>query len=173
MGICQPPAVATCTFADTGIDDEVEYTYRVGAVAGAEFPVWNWSDPVPGRTRTGQPAAAVSVRVDAGSVTGELRRVWHMVGSERLTQLAFGDDGHGHDIGAEFAIALGLAHDDLGVTYVRAHAILHDDNAVVVRADDGTLQFDFTAVDAAVRPHPRPEHSPDRRAVVHAGGIGA
>ena len=142
------PAVAACTFADTGIDDEVEYTYRVGAVAGAEFPVWNWSDPVPGRTRH-RPSGGgtVSVRVDVASVTGELSRVWHMVGSERLTQLAFGDDGHGHDIGAEFAIALGLAHDDLGVTYVRAHAILHDDNAVVVRADDGTLQFDFTAVD--------------------------
>ena len=29
-----------------------------------------------------------------------------MVGSERLTQLRFGDDGNGHDIGVEFAAAL-------------------------------------------------------------------
>ena len=39
------------------------------------------------------------------------------------------------------------AHDDLGVTQVRAHAILHDDNHVVTRADDGSLVFDFSEVD--------------------------
>jgi xylan 1,4-beta-xylosidase len=71
-----------------------------------------------------------------------------MVGSERLTQLRFGDDGNGNDIGREFADALRIAREDLGVRYVRAHAILHDDNHVVTRADDGSLCFDFTAVDA-------------------------
>src|SRR4051812_37616137 len=71
-----------------------------------------------------------------------------MVGSERLTQLRFGDDGHGHDIGAEFAESLRLAHEDLGVTHLRAHAILHDDNRVVTRAADGSLSFDFGEVDA-------------------------
>jgi xylan 1,4-beta-xylosidase len=140
------PAVAANAFADTGVADGIEYTYRVGAVVGAEFPVWNWSAAVTGQTCTGD-AAPVSVCVDAASVTGALQRVWQMVGSERLTQLRFGDDGHGHDIGAEFTEALRLAHDDLGVRYVRAHAILHDDNAVVTRADDGTLSFDFTKID--------------------------
>jgi xylan 1,4-beta-xylosidase len=143
------PAVSTSLFADTDVDDGTDYSYRVAAVAGAEYPAWNWSAPVVGRTlvATG-PAPTVHVEVDATAVVGQLDRVWHMVGSERLTQLQFGDDGHGHQIGAEFAESLRLAHDDLGVTYVRAHAILHDDNHVVTRADDGTLKFDFTVIDA-------------------------
>ncbi len=53
-------------------------------------------------------------------MVGRLDRVWRMVGSERLTQLRFGDDGNGNDIGAEFAEALRRAHDDLGVAGPRA-----------------------------------------------------
>ncbi len=140
------PAVPGTAFADTGIEDGVEYLYRVGAVAGAEYPVWEWSAQVAGATLTQDPDP-VTVAVDAREVVGSLDRVWRMIGSERLTQLRFGDDGHGHDIGSEFAKALRRAHDDLGVTRVRAHAILHDDNAVVTRAEDGTLAFDFTEVD--------------------------
>jgi xylan 1,4-beta-xylosidase len=141
------PAVPAASFADTGIDDGVDYRYRVGAVAGAEYPVWAWSEPVTGRTSDAAPGA-VQVTVDAATVVGRLDRVWRMVGSERLTQFRFGDDGHGHQIGAEFADALQRAHDDLGVSHVRAHAILHDDNHVVTRAADGRLSFDFTEVDA-------------------------
>lgn len=136
-------AVAGTVFADTGLADGVEYRYRIGAVAGAEHPAWAWSDPVAASTLPA-PAAAVTVDVDAASVTGTLDRVWRMVGAERLTQLEFGDDGHGNDIGAEFAEALRLAHHDLGVTHVRAHAVLHDDNEVV--RDD--LGYDFRRVDA-------------------------
>ena len=70
-----------------------------------------------------------------------------MVGSERLTQLRFGADASGHDVGAEFEQALRIAHDDLGVDRLRAHAILHDDNQVVSRGEDGTLAVDFAGVD--------------------------
>ncbi|MEO8265960.1 MAG: xylan 1,4-beta-xylosidase [Ilumatobacteraceae bacterium] len=140
------PAVAGCAFADTGLVDHIEYRYRVGAVAGAEFPAWNWSDTMIATTRVDDPGP-VSIRVDTALVSGSLHRVWHMVGSERLKQFSFGDDGHGYEIGAEFEEALRLAHDDLGVTYVRAHAILHDDNGVATRDGDGSLHFDFTQVD--------------------------
>ncbi len=140
------PAVPSSPFADTGIDDDAEYRYRVAAVIGAEYPAWNWTDWAAATTRTGAPDP-VQVHVAATEVTGQLNRVWHMVGSERLTQLTFGDDGHGHDIGAEFAESLRIARDDLGVSVVRAHAILHDDNAVVTRTADGELRFDFTTVD--------------------------
>ncbi|HEX4701181.1 MAG TPA: hypothetical protein VH352_03555, partial [Pseudonocardiaceae bacterium] len=135
-------AVVAPPFADTGLADGVEYRYRVGAVAGADQPAWTWSDPVSVRTRPGQ-AEDVAVRVDAGVVTGRLNRLWHMIGSERLTQLTFGDDGNGNDIGAEFAEALRRAHDDLGVTHVRAHAILHDDNGVVTESG-----YSFERIDA-------------------------
>lgn len=140
------PAVAGTTFADTGLQDGAGYLYRVGAVAGAEYPAWEWSEEVSARILTGTPKA-VEVAVDASTSVGELDRVWRMVGSERMTQLRFGDDGNGNDIGTEFAAALRQAHEDLGMTSVRAHAILHDDNHVVTRADDGTLRYDFDEVD--------------------------
>ncbi len=140
------PAVPGTMFADTGLQDGASYLYRVGAVAGAEYPVWEWSPEIRGSVLTGEPGP-VSVTVDASRTTAMLDRVWRMVGSERLTQLRFHDDGNGSDVGAEFAEALRRAHDDLGVTQVRAHAILHDDNHVVTRGDDGSLAFDFTEVD--------------------------
>jgi xylan 1,4-beta-xylosidase len=140
------PAVVDCTFADTGLEDGVVYSYRVGAVLGNEHPVWHWSQSVEGST-SGAAGGEVTVSVDVAGDAGELDRVWWLAGSERLTQLTFGDLGNGHPIGEEFAEALRIAHADLGVTAVRAHAILHDDNAVVSRADDGSLAFDFTMVD--------------------------
>ncbi len=140
------PAVVDTAFADTGVEDGVVYRYRVGAVLGNEHPVWHWSGVVDGAT-SGTAGGEVAVTVDAGGEAGDLDRVWWLVGSERLTQLRFGDLGNGHPIGEEFTEALRLAHEDLGVTAVRAHAILHDDNRVVTRGDDGRLAFDFTIVD--------------------------
>src|SRR5262249_25536412 len=133
-------------FADTGVDDDVRYRYRVGAVLGNEHPVWHWSEPVEGST-SGESGGRVDVAVDVTGDAGRLDRVWWLVGSERLTQLRFGDLGDGHPVGKEFTEALRIAHDDLGVTAVRAHAILHDDNQVVTRRADGSLAFDFGVVD--------------------------
>jgi xylan 1,4-beta-xylosidase len=141
------PAVVGTEFADTGVRDGVTYSYRVGSVIGNEYPAWHWSEPVEGTTSQ-RDAEQVDVLVAADEDDGRLERVWYLIGSERLTQLGFGDDGHGHVIGEEFEQSLRRAHDDLGVTYVRAHAILHDDNAVVTRDQDGTLRYDFTRVDA-------------------------
>ncbi|HEY7177078.1 MAG TPA: fibronectin type III domain-containing protein, partial [Micromonosporaceae bacterium] len=47
------PAVAGVAFADTGLVDGVTYRYRVGAVAGAEYPAHEWSPPVEAGTRAG------------------------------------------------------------------------------------------------------------------------
>ncbi len=145
------PAVAVLDFADTGVEEGIDYLYRVGAVVGAEYPVWAWSKPVQARTQNGEPGP-VEVTVDTGTVTGQLRRVWDMVGSERLSQLlpiaGPGTAEQCHDIAGEFADALRQAHRDLGARFVRAHAILHDDLGVVRRAPDGTLAFDFDRVDA-------------------------
>jgi xylan 1,4-beta-xylosidase len=141
------PAVPHSPFADTGIEAGVEYRYRIAAVPGAEYPAWNWSDEA-AAAATDATAKPLTLRVDATKHVDLLQRVWQMVGSERLTQLRFGDDGNGNDIGAEFAEALQIAKDDLRADRVRAHAILHDDNKVVTRADDGSLGYDFTIVDA-------------------------
>lgn len=140
------PAVVGTTFADSGIGDGETYSYRVGAVLGNEYPVWHWSEAADAAT-TGSAGGEVGVRVDAAGEAGRLDRLWWLIGSERLTQLTFGDLGNGHHIGDEFAESLEIAHRDLGVTAVRAHAILHDDNHVVTRGDDNALAFDFTVVD--------------------------
>ena len=140
-------AVVGCTFADTGTDGGVTHRYRIGALADAASPTWAWSEPAFAAAGTG-PAAAVRLDVDASAGTTPVRPVWSMVGSERLSQLGEGTDGHGHDIGAEFATALRLAHDDLAVTHVRAHAILHDDLCVARRDENGVLHFDFDRVNA-------------------------
>jgi len=145
-------AVTGPPFADTGISDGIDYRYRVAAVAGAEYPAWSWSRPVRASTLTGTPAP-VTISVDASAEPRQLHRVWHMVGAERLSQLRLGhgsggSGGSGSVIAAEFAEALRRAHADLGVRLVRAHAILHDDNAVVRRDQSGALVFDFSKVDA-------------------------
>ena len=140
-------AVVAPPFADTGLADDTEYRYRIGAVAEAEQAVGSWSDPVAARTATGA-AAPVLISVDASAVSGQLARVWRMIGAERLSQLRSDGTGPGREIATEFAEALRLARADLGSTMVRAHAILHDDNAVVRRDAAGALQFDFTRVDA-------------------------
>jgi xylan 1,4-beta-xylosidase len=140
------PAVPHPPFADTGLPPGVEHRYRIAAVAGAEQPAWHWTDWVAGAADDGRPAP-LELHVDAARDVGRLQRVWQIVGSERLTQLLMDDDGHGNDVGAEFGAALRIAREDLGVTHVRAHAILHDDNRVVSRAADGSLVFDFSTID--------------------------
>jgi len=139
------PAMPVTAFADTGVADGVTYQYRVGAVAGAEHPVEQWSAEVVAQPSQVAPEP-VEVRVDAAHVTGPLNRIWRMIGTERLSQLLL--DGDQRDIAVEFAEALRLVHDDLGVTHVRAHAILHDDNRVVRRDEAGALRCDFDRVDA-------------------------
>lgn len=140
------PAVIGPPFADTGLIDGVDYTYRVGAVTGAEYAVSSWAGPVSART-AGSTAGSVTITVDASSDGGRLNRVWQMVGSERLTQL-LPSAGSDEIVAEEFAGALRLARADLGMKMVRAHGILHDDNAVVAVGPGGELGFDFRQVDA-------------------------
>lgn len=155
-------AVVGPPFADTGIDDGIDYVYRVAAIVAPEHPPGAWASPVTCRTAAGEPGP-VRVTIDAATVTGRLDRVWRMIGSERLSQLrehqtspggqhqntlsSPGPAGPGTDIGEEFAQALRLAHTDLGASLVRAHAILHDDNKVVTRGPGGSLRYDFTRID--------------------------
>lgn len=135
-------AVPGTKFADTGIAERTDYRYRIAAVPGADYPAWEWSAPVQARSNPRQ-AAPLNVHVDAARNQGRLNRIWQMIGSERLSQLLLQNQ-----IAKEFADALRIAHDDLGVTTVRAHAILHDDNDVVTRDDARNLHFDFTRIDA-------------------------
>jgi xylan 1,4-beta-xylosidase len=92
-------------------------------------------------------AATCRVAVDAGIVVGPIHRPWRpMIGAEHLSQLEYGAGPGGRPIGEEFAEALRLAHDELGVRAVRAHAILHDELGVY-REVDGRPVHDFSGID--------------------------
>ncbi len=123
-------------YADTTGEPGVERWYAIASVAGAETGAGPLSHAVSATPGTGAPGP-VTARVDAGGSAGKLNRLWHMVGSERLSQL------HTPGVGEEFAEALALARDELGATRVRAHAIFHDDLGVYRFGE-----HDFTTVDA-------------------------
>ena len=105
----------------------------------------------PGERVEATPLAAasgpVSVRVDAATEVRPLPRPWRpMIGSEHLSHLLSEETTGGRPIGAELTAALRAAHEELGVTHVRAHAILGDDLGVY-REVDGDPVHDFSGVD--------------------------
>lgn len=131
---------------DTTGEPGGEAWYTVAAVAAVDDHGQPASEPVAATSRRGGDARC-RVVIDAGAVVGDLHRPWRpMIGSERLSQLEHGVGPGGRHIGEEFAEALRMAHDELGVRAVRAHAILHDDLGVY-RELDGRPEHDFTTVD--------------------------
>ncbi len=113
------PAVPSCRYVDTGQDP---CWYRVSAVGGPA------GSPVHGSS--GGPAVT-KVEI-SGEVARELPRPWRfMIGSEHLSYLLEEK---------ELIDALRLAHTELGVATVRAHAILDE----VRILPDG---YDFSRVD--------------------------
>ncbi|MFC7492806.1 MULTISPECIES: GH39 family glycosyl hydrolase [unclassified Nocardioides] len=92
-------------------------------------------------------AGPVTISVDAASDLGELDRPWRpMIGSEHLSHALSTDTTGGRVVGEELSAALRAAHEELGVTHVRAHAILCDDLGVY-REEDGVPVHDFSGVD--------------------------
>jgi len=86
--------------------------------------------------------------VSSATAVGPLERPWRaMIGAERLSQLDHAAGPGGRPVGEEFAQALRLAHDELGVRAVRAHAILHDDLGVYRDDGAGHAVHDFTGID--------------------------
>ena len=120
--------------------------YTVAAVAAVDDRSQPASDPI-AATPALDPGAACRIVVDAADVIGPLHRPWRpMIGAEHLSQLEYGLGPGERHIGDEFAAALRMAHDELGVRAVRAHAILHDQLAVY-REVDGEPVHDFSAID--------------------------
>jgi xylan 1,4-beta-xylosidase len=120
--------------------------YTVAAVSAVDDHEQPSSEPVRA-TPVLDGDGACRVVTDAGSLVGPLHRPWRpTIGSERLSQLDHGIGPGGRHVGEEFAEALRLAHDELGVRTVRAHAILHDDLGVY-REEGGSPVHDFTAID--------------------------
>lgn len=137
-------AVPGPSYADTTGRPGVEYAYAVASLSSADGSHGPRSSPV--RAAAALVAGPVTVDVDAGSVIGPLARPWRMLGAEHLSQLFYGPNEHGVPVGAEFADALRLAQEELGVDRIRAHGILLDELGVYSEPD-GVPHFDFTGVD--------------------------
>jgi len=133
-------------FTDTRVEPGAETFYRVAAAASVkdfDQPRSNAVSATPTRSRT----ARVRIGVDAAEPIGPLHRPWRpIIGSEHLSQLEERGTTGGRPIGTEFEGALRLAHDELGVEAVRAHAILNDDLGTY-REVDGQPIHDFDGID--------------------------
>lgn len=137
-------AVPGPSYADTTGRPGVDAWYAVASLTSADGTHGPLSAPV--RAKAGTSAGMIDVMVHAGDILRPLARPWHMVGSEHLTQLFYGPNEHGIDVGEEFAEAFRLAHTELGVDRVRAHGILMDDLGVYSEAN-GRPAHDFAGVD--------------------------
>jgi xylan 1,4-beta-xylosidase len=137
-------AVPGPTYADTTGRPGVDAWYGVASLTSADGTHGPLSAPV--RAKAGTSAGTIDVVVHAGDVLRRLARPWHMVGSEHLTQLFYGPNERGINVGEEFAQAFRMAHAELGVDRVRAHGILMDDLGVYSELN-GSPAYDFTGVD--------------------------
>lgn len=140
-------AVPHPPYADTTCEPGRAYHYAVAAISDINQP-GRRSDPVSARsTMDGGDDPVVRVEVRADRVTGPVHRPWReIIGSEHLSHLLCTDTAGGRPIGTELAEALRIAHDELGIAAVRAHAILGDDLGVY-REVDGKPVYDFSTVD--------------------------
>lgn len=140
-------AVPFAPYLDTTGEVGAEYWYAVASLAEVSV-VGDLGPSVPARSvpSPGTPPQ-VQVTVPTGEAGTPLARPWqHMIGSERLSQLLSPALSGGRVIGEELRTALSRVHDEIGVQTVRAHAIFHDDTAVL-RSVGAPLIHDFSIVD--------------------------
>ncbi|MCT2583821.1 GH39 family glycosyl hydrolase [Actinophytocola gossypii] len=138
-------AVPHPPYADTLVDPGVTYHYRVATwFDGGPGPLSDTTSATP--LPAGPAPARVEVAVDAAAPPVPLPAVWRrMIGAEHLSLLVWDGPGPGgSDVAAEYAEALGIMRDEVGVRTVRAHGTFLPET-VTVRADGS---FDFTGLDA-------------------------
>jgi len=138
-------AVPGCTYTDTTGEPGRTAWYAVRTVRDLEEPMGALG-PVVAATPQAGGDGQVRLRADLAAGADPLRRVWHMIGSERLSQLLTDVETGGRSVASEFDEALRLAVTDLGAERVRAHAVFHDD-LHVYREQDGVPVHDFGLVD--------------------------
>jgi xylan 1,4-beta-xylosidase len=132
-------------YADTTGVPGTCYWYAIASIADANSPPGKLSAPIeasPGMEN----AKPLTLRIQSETAAGQLNPVWHMLGTEHLSQLFYDEGPGGSQIGAEFEAALKLARSELGATHIRAHAIL-DDEQGVYREVAGEASYDFTSID--------------------------
>lgn len=138
-------AVPGPAYADTTGLVGRTYWYRVRPLGTKEGAAGEPSVAVAGASGH-RPAPPMAVTVHADRGAPRIQPVWHMLGSEHLSQLGYTDTTGGRVIGTEFHEALFMARQELGLEYVRAHGILSDVRPLHPEWPDGGA-YDFSAVD--------------------------
>ena len=138
-------AVPGPPYCDTTGIPGTRYWYAVAALSDVKSPPDHLSEPVEAMPRT-EPAQPIQMNIKASTPAGQLHPAWHMLGSEHLSQLFYTEKTGEQPIGEDFQQALILARDELGVSHIRAHAILNDEQGVY-REINGEASYDFTAID--------------------------
>jgi xylan 1,4-beta-xylosidase len=135
-------AVPHPPYADTVVEPGETYHYAVatwtdGGAGTLSVPVSAGPDPHGDR--------AVTVVVAAAAPATPLKDVWRrMIGAEHFSLLTWDQPGPGGaDVAAEYAEALAVMRDDLGVRTVRAHGTFLPETVAV--KTDGL--FDFAGLD--------------------------
>jgi xylan 1,4-beta-xylosidase len=122
------------------------YYYRVRGNDGSA-----WSPPGVTVSATASaiapPEPALTLHVDAAHSAGPLDHKWEVaLGSEHLSYMFKGDlNEHVKAAGAGLRAGNKLAHDTLGIRYIRAHGVFMD--GVYTEDASGNPHYDFTKVD--------------------------
>ncbi|MEU6083585.1 glycoside hydrolase [Streptomyces sp. NPDC047108] len=138
-------AVPHPPYADSLVEPGRGYWYKVASWTDAgPGPLTATAVPGCARARGAEPAR-VTVTVDAAATPVPLPGVWNrMIGAEHFSLLVWDREGPGGaGVAAEYARALGIMRDEIGVRTVRAHGTFLPENVTV--RDDGS--FDFSGLD--------------------------
>jgi xylan 1,4-beta-xylosidase len=133
---------------DSDIHSGHTYYYRVRANDGSA-----WSPQGATASATASTLSSkepnITLRVDASRTTGVLEHKWEMaLGSEHLSYMFKGDlNQHIKAAGAGLRAGNKLAHDTLGIQYIRAHGIFMDDPSVYTEDAAGNPHYDWSKVD--------------------------
>ncbi len=140
-------AVPAPVYVDTTGDLDKEYWYAVASVYVPDHPAGALS-----RAKSGMAADAgnsdISLLIDAAHSSSELNQVWHMLGSEHLSQIDSKEMIGGVHIGSDFLEAFRIAQRELGTTRIRAHGIFLDELEVYMSSSEDGVTYNFTRIDA-------------------------
>jgi xylan 1,4-beta-xylosidase len=140
--------VPLAPFVDTDIKPGRTYYYRV---SGNDGSAWSPEGATAAATAadTSSPEPVIHIQVNAAQSAGPLEHKWETIlGSEHLSYMFKGDlNEHVKAAGAGLRHGNKLAHDTLGIRYIRAHGIFMDDPSVYTEDPQGHAQYHWEKVD--------------------------
>ena len=135
-------------FVDSDIRSGQTYFYRVSGNDGSAWSPQSATVPATAASILG-PEPVIHVNVDASRTVGAFDHKWEItLGSEHLSYMFKGDlNEHVKAAGAGLRAGNKLAHDTLGIQYIRAHGIFMDDPSVYTEDANGNPVYHWEKAD--------------------------